>query len=68
MPLSASGPPRSPKRQAPAAVAGTEAGAWLMLRVTAEGAGYQLDFVTPGMTPAEAISRNLMRETPKRRM
>ena len=28
------------------------------------GAGYQLAFFTPGMRPAEAISRNWMREMP----
>ncbi len=33
----------------------------------ASGVGYQLDFVTPGMRPFEASSRNVMREIWKRR-
>jgi hypothetical protein len=35
---------------------------------TREPVSYQLDFVTPGMNPFEASSRNVRRETLKRRM
>jgi hypothetical protein len=33
-----------------------------------QGAGYQLDFVTPGRRPTEANSRKQIRQTPNFRM
>ena len=38
------------------------------VNVTRAGLTYQLDFVTPGIMPADASSRNVMRESLKRRM
>ncbi len=36
-------------------------------RLQAKSLAYQLDFVTPGSDPAEAISRNVIRDSRKRR-